>query len=154
MRKNNLIFIAVFMTLTIGILGCKKTTETDKNPEVDIECDCTDGMYKIDELVWPDEDEIFLALGWAVRLKLKLRTYYSGFSATEDSEIQDLLAKHGVTIMQIWLDPKAPLELLLLYYLKGPGNMNKESRENAIKDFLCTKKFENDVYLSEYVTTD
>ena len=34
MRKNNLILIAVVMTLTIGILGCKKTTANETKTEI------------------------------------------------------------------------------------------------------------------------
>jgi len=84
-------------------------------------------------------------LDWTVRLKLKPQAD-KNYLATEDTEIMALVLKHGVRISQSWPDPKAPLELLLDYDLRGSGTMSEESKIHCIADFLATGKFEDEVY--------
>ena len=85
----------------------------------------------------PSENE---ELGWAVKLKLKPQEDES-YLATNDPEIRALVSKHDVTLRQTYQGFKTP-ELLLYYVLEGKGC----NKENAIKDFLATGKFEDEVY--------
>ena len=83
---------------------------------------------------------------WAVKLKLKPQTDES-YLPTEDPIIKALLSKHGVAMRQTMPPgPRSTPELLSYYTLTGPSNMNKESRENCIADFLATGIFEDEVY--------
>ena len=84
-------------------------------------------------------------IDWAVKLKINPQEDES-YLPTEDPEIKDLLSKHGVTMTQSFPGPRSTPELLLYYDLRGSGNMSTESKENCIKDFLATEKFEDEVY--------
>jgi len=102
------------------------------------------------------EDEVYeYGIGsplvdWAVRLKLKHQAY-AGYLATEEPEIKILVSRHVVELRQTYPGPKSNPDLLLYYTLIGISCISKESKENIIKDFLSTGKFEDDVYEYENV---
>ena len=132
-QKGIVATLCIALMLFSVLQSCRKQDiATQKNNDVSVETRSGDGIVE---------------LGWTVRLKLKPQEDEK-YLATEDPEIQDLLAKHGVTIVQTCPGAKT-LELLLYYYLKGPGRMSKENRENVIKDFLSTEKFEDEVHEPE-----
>jgi hypothetical protein len=85
-------------------------------------------------------------LVWAVELTLKPQTD-ENYLPTEDPEIKALVLKHGVEFRQSAADTTLP-ELMPYYQLRGKGSMSKESRENIIKAFLATGKFED--YVREF----
>jgi len=87
-------------------------------------------------------------LGWSVRLTLRPQAD-ENYLATEDPEIQALVEKHDVTLSQTSPGAQDP-KLLLCYAITGKW-CNKKNKENAIKDFLATGKFEDDVYEYGYV---
>ena len=93
------------------------------------------------------EDEVILDTGetWSVRLILKPQAD-ENYLATEDPEIKKLILKYGMAMRQTYPEPRSTPDLLLYYTLTGPSNMNRESRENCIADFLATGKFEDEVY--------
>ena len=91
---------------------------------------------------WPTNYD---KINWSVRLKLKPQLDKK-YLANEDPEIKALISKHDLMFYQTYPETKSVPELLLYYTLKGKNN-----KENAIKDFLETGKFENDVY--EYEET-
>lgn len=90
------------------------------------------------------KEELSTVEEWAIRIKLKPQTDTT-YVVTEDPEIKILLLRHDLTMKQSTPGAKTP-ELLLYYDLKGK-NSNKE---NAMKDFLATGKFEDEIY--EYET--
>ena len=79
-------------------------------------------------------------LGWVVLLKLKSQEDES-YVPTEDTEIKDLISKHGVTFEQPFPDKK-DMDMFLYYSLHGRCCI---CMENVIKDFLATGRFEDDV---------
>ena len=93
-------------------------------------------------LVFPENDDCIPELGWSVEIKLKSQEN-ERYVLTEDAEIKSLISKHNVTFYQSFPGAKNP-DLLLDYTLRGKG-CNKENKENAIKDFLATDKFEDEV---------
>ena len=156
----------IFIMCLLVCLSCKNDSDLQSSQEKDaestlvksddtdeaIQCECTDGMVKVDELVWPDEDEWPEGLDWAVKLKLKPQADKS-YLATEDAQIKDLTSKYGVTLWQTYWGPKSTPELLLYYTLLGKGSMSWEFRENVIKDILATGKFEDCVYVYDIAYT-
>ena len=84
-------------------------------------------------------------IDYAVRIKLKPLTDES-YKATNDVDMKNLMSKHDVIMTQTYPGKRSTPELLLYYSLRGKGSMSKESRENFIKDFLATGKFEDEVY--------
>jgi len=92
-----------------------------------------------------NDSEEPIVLPWVVKIKLKPQAD-ENYLPTEDPEIIVLLSKHGVTMTQVWPDPKAPREFLSYYNLRGLGTMSEESKANCIADFLATGKFEDEVF--------
>ena len=84
-----------------------------------------------------------LGFEWAVELKLKPQADES-YLATEDTEIKALITKYDVELSQHLGTVRHPEIFWWYYNLSGTGN----NKENAIKDFLATGKFEN--YVREY----
>ena len=84
--------------------------------------------------------------GWFARLKLKPQTD-ANYRVTEDPEMMALLLKHYATITQSWRWSVSDPELLLYYDLRGKYNtgvINNRERDNCIRDFLSTGKFEDE----------
>ena len=78
-----------------------------------------------------------------VRFKLKLHADES-YLATEDPEIQALVAKYGIGFRQTYPGSQTP-ELGLFYTLNN--EYDKEvNMINVVRDFLATGKFEGEVY--------
>ena len=84
-------------------------------------------------------------LDYVVKIKLKPQSD-KNYVATEDAKMMQLASKHGVTMKQSWWLPSTNPELYLYYDLRVKGSTSKESKENFIKDFLATGKFEDEVY--------
>ena len=80
--------------------------------------------------------------GCGVDLRLKPQAD-ENYLATEDPEIQALVAKYNVTFKQVFSGAQNP-ELLLYYELTNGGN-REVNMPNAIKSFLSTEKFENSI---------
>jgi len=83
-------------------------------------------------------------LNSSVRIKLKSQADRS-YLATEDAEMKVLSLRHDVEFRQTSPGARNP-ELLLYYTLTVKSSRNRENKESAIKDFLSTGKFEDDVY--------
>jgi len=98
-----------------------------------------------------ENDDCIEELGWSVRFTLKSQSDEI-YLSTEGSDIQSLIDIHNVIFYQTWPDAKTP-ELLLLYTLTGRW-CDKQNKEKAIKDFLATGKFEDDVYEYGYAHTN
>jgi len=86
-----------------------------------------------------DHEIEYFPYWWSARLKL-IPQPDPNYLATEDPEMKALVLKHNVEFIQMAPGATFP-ENLLLYRLKGI-----DGRKNAIKDFLATGKFEDDVY--------
>ena len=132
--------------------SCKNADDIQPIVEMDEESAIVkDGITEIKSSESDDEwpvlfdDESNVVLDWAVKMKLKPQADET-YLPTKDPDIKALLLKHGVNLKQSWWLPTTNPELLLYYDLRGRGTMNRKSRENAIKDFLATGKFEDEVY--------
>ena len=135
------IFLMVSLFLTIG---CNNSVVLPTGEEDNTEITNPNENEDREEEDFPCENDI---LEWAVRFTLKPNTDES-YLATDDPEIKALVAKYDVIFYQTYQGFKTP-ELLLLYTLRGKGC----DKENVIKDFLATGKFEDDVYEYEITHT-
>ena len=129
-------------------LSCKNTGNLLPPSDVDdkTELKKDDGTAEILNEDSAEEDDWVPGESWAVKLKLKPQAD-ENYLATEDLEIQALLSKHDVVMRQTMPPgPRSTPELLSYYTLTGKSSMSKESRENCIKDFLSTGKFEDEVF--------
>ena len=116
MRK---FFFTFLCTLFFTTSGCGKQKEND---------DCADTSE----------------LEWAVRLKLKPKEDGS-YLATEDPEMKALIMKHDVTLWQAFHNTTNQ-EILNYYNLTRKNSMSTKNWGNAIKEFLSTGKFEDEIY--------
>ena len=154
LKEKSMKTFKFFLSMLLLICwSCKNAG--DIQPPVEIVIDEITSSESTDD-EWPVlfDDEGNVVLDWAVKMKLKPQADET-YMPTRDPNIKALALKHGVYLKQSCPNPGSTPELLMYYDLRGRGTMSKESIDNAIKDFLSTGKFEDEVYEYELVhTTD
>jgi len=114
-------------------LSCSKADGLQPSNDADNQTE----LMKYDDMVDNDANN----LAWNVIIKLKPQADAS-YLATEDPEILALVLKHDLIFGKSLSSSSTTFDYSLYYSLYS---MNMENKEDAVKDFLETGKFEAEV---------
>ena len=129
--------LCILCTLFLTAVGCGEQKSVSQENDAPLE-----EMNEMDECIEDLNDlaDCIDGHGWAVRLFL-IPQADETYLATKDPEIKALIEKHNVIFYQTYAGERNfGLEL---YYSLLRRKCENDNKENAIKDFLATGKFEN-----------